>query len=260
VYEVSVVSAGVHRLALVVAVAACHHEPPPVERPAPPAATDRATVPLEVDKNRPYVQLTLQKVDGSTRTARFLVDSGGGGFLLSDPLAQELGLVIGETSEEDGHKLGVVAKPPVASLGGLRLDLDGVPVLVMIGNDSILPKIGRIDGLFPGRLLRHYHVVFDYPGHAFTLAKPGALAPRGDKFPMPVAKETGFPRTELVVDGATHGFLLDTGVTSQREGVFEKWMSAMMPAPIVGSLAGNVLAHYRIELDYANETLYVSDN
>ena len=48
------------------------------------------------------------------------------------------------------------------------------------------------------------------------------------------------------------------GVTSQREGTFEKWMSSMMAAPIVGSLAGNVLKRFRVELDYPNSKLYLS--
>jgi len=50
----------------------------------------------------------------------------------------------------------------------------------------------------------------------------------------------------------------DFGVTSQREGTFEKWMSSMTAAPVVGSLAGNVLKRYRVDLDYPNEKLYVS--
>ena len=48
------------------------------------------------------------------------------------------------------------------------------------------------------------------------------------------------------------------GVSSQREGTFEKWMSSMMTSPVVGSLAGNVLKRFRVELDYANAKLYVS--
>jgi len=35
-------------------------------------------------------------------------------------------------------------------------------------------------------------------------------------------------------------------------------MSGMMSAPIVGSLAGNVLERFRVELDYPNQTLYLS--
>ena len=133
---------------------------------------------------------------------------------------------------------------------------------------------------------------------------------------MPVAKQSGFPRTEIEVDGKTHGLLLDTGasftmvsqalledwgkahadwkrhkgaygeaatlggqtletmfiptvtwgghaltdvgVVSQQAGVFEKWMSSMMAAPIVGSLAGNVLEEFRVDLDYPNQKLYLS--
>jgi len=52
--------------------------------------------------------------------------------------------------------------------------------------------------------------------------------------------------------------LAEFGVTSQREGTFEKMMSGMMTAPIVGSLAGNVLKRFRVELDYPNEKLYLS--
>jgi hypothetical protein len=133
---------------------------------------------------------------------------------------------------------------------------------------------------------------------------------------MPVSKKSGFPRTEIEVDGVTYGLLLDTGasftmvseallqtwgsqhpdwsrhpgafgeaatlggqtletmflpsarwdsyrlgefgVTSQRKGTFENRMSSMMTSPIVGSLAGNVLKRFRVELDYANEKLYLS--
>lgn len=52
--------------------------------------------------------------------------------------------------------------------------------------------------------------------------------------------------------------LRELGVVSQREGTFERYMSSMMTAPIVGSLAGNVLARFRVELDYPNEKLYLS--
>src|SRR5262249_50445924 len=52
--------------------------------------------------------------------------------------------------------------------------------------------------------------------------------------------------------------LSEFGVTSQREGTFERYMSSMMAAPIVGSLAGNVLKRFRLELDYANAKLYIS--
>ena len=133
---------------------------------------------------------------------------------------------------------------------------------------------------------------------------------------MPVAERSGFPRTEIEVDGKTYGFLLDTGasftmvsqalleswgavhpewerhpgaygaaatlggqtnetmivpevswagrrlagvgVTSQDTGTFEEMISSSMTAPVVGSLAGNVLKRFRVDLDYPNQKLYLT--
>jgi hypothetical protein len=48
------------------------------------------------------------------------------------------------------------------------------------------------------------------------------------------------------------------GVTSQKAGTFEQYMTQMMSAPIVGSLAGNVLKQFRIEMDFVGQRLYLS--
>jgi hypothetical protein len=53
-------------------------------------APNQATVPLLVEKNRPFIDLTFRRADGSKRSARFLIDSGGGGFALTEPLARDL--------------------------------------------------------------------------------------------------------------------------------------------------------------------------
>ena len=279
---------------------------------------NQVTVPLILEGNRPYIELNFYRADGSKRTARFLVDSGGGGFLLSEPLARDLGLTWGPINQEGGQKFASAQTVPVVSVGEFVLQLNPQRVAVTIGRDSLTPKgaPGHADGLFPGHVLAQYHVVFDYPKGTFTLARPGVLTPKGEALPMPVAKRSGFPRTEIEVDGKTYGFLIDTGasftmvsaallkswgndhpdwerhpgafgeaatlggqtletmfvpggrwgphkldrfgVTSQIEGTFEKWMSGMMAAPIVGSLAGNVLKRFRVELDYPNNTLYLS--
>ena len=299
------------RSLLLVAFAACG-------QPATPHVGDRATVPLIVEGNRPYIDVAFRKADGSTKTARFLVDTGGGGFLIVEPLAKELGLPLGEVEEEDGEKIAKVTAPPSAFVGDLPLELDPKRVFVLVGQTNIVPPVapGHADGLFPGHVLAHYHVVFDYPKHQLTLAKPGALAATGTPLPMPVNPQSGFPRTELTIDGATIGMLLDTGasftmisqaqletwgtahadwerhqgafgdakllggqtletmiipkaqwagntlvnvgMTSQQTGVFEKWMSAMTQGPVVGSLAGNVLTQFRVELDYPSQQLYLS--
>jgi predicted aspartyl protease len=269
-------------------------------------------VPLVVESGRPYVELTLTGAHGLTRKARFLVDTGGGGFLLSEKLATELRLTYGEISEEDGQKFALIATPLRVSVNDFELKLNPQRTLMQIG--AALPY--QADGMLPGHVLSSYHVIFDYPKQTFTLAIAGELKPTGTSIPMPTHKRSGFPRTEISVDGETYGFLLDTGasftmvseallkkwgtqnpkwsrytgahgdaktlggmtletmyvpnakwstfvltefgVTSQREGTFERWMSGMTAAPIVGALAGNVLTKFRIELDYANEKLYIS--
>ena len=57
---------------------------------AQPAATS-ATVPLDASTNSTIVEFTIQKRDGTPRKARFLVDTGGGAFILAEPLANEIG-------------------------------------------------------------------------------------------------------------------------------------------------------------------------
>lgn len=153
-----------------------------------PAVVDRATVPLLVEGNRPFIDVTFRRPDGTARVARFLVDSGGGGFLMVEPLARDLGLHWGEVMHEEGTDFAAIDTPPKAFVGELALDLNPKRVLVKLGSDNILPKTapGHAEGMFPGHLLARYHVVFDYPEGTFTLALPNILTPKGSALPMPV--------------------------------------------------------------------------
>src|SRR4051812_41315042 len=84
----------------------------------------QATVPLLVEKNRPYVELTFQRPDGSRRKARFLVDSGGGGFGLTEPLARDLGLKWGPTMTSEGKEFALITDPVKVSIGDFPLELN----------------------------------------------------------------------------------------------------------------------------------------
>jgi hypothetical protein len=184
-------------------------------------AVDRATVPLLVEGNRPFVNLSFRKPDGSVRNARFWVDTGGGGFILTQSLATDLGLKpIGEPLEEDGRKF-VQVQPPRAWIGDFELDLTGSHSLVSEPWPGML-----VEGLLPGAVLKNHEIVLDYPKGRFTIAKPGELTPQGAKFPAPVATESGFPRIELEIDGEKFGFLLDTGAafTMISKLRFDAWM------------------------------------
>lgn len=282
------------------------------------AQVEQSTVPLLIEGNRPFIDISLGKPEGSKHSARFLVDSGGGGFLLTESLARDLGLTWETSQREEGKEFAVVNGVAPASVGDFSLELQPDRVFVVLAAKNILPESvpGQADGMLPGHVLARYHVVFDYPRGQFTIARPGVLMPKGDAMPMPVSKKSGFPTTAIEVNGGTYDFLLDTGgsftmvsetllkkwgsehpewerhegafgeakwlggqtletmfipqakwgantipklgVTSQREGTFERYMSSMTKKPVVGALAGNVLKQVRIELDYKNETVYVS--
>lgn len=51
--------------------------------------------------------------------------------------------------------------------------------------------------------------------------------------------------------------LRDVGVVSRPPGTFEKGMSRMTAAPVMGSLAGNVLRAFRLSIDYPARAVYV---
>lgn len=188
----------------------------------PSSQKELATVPLYVEFNRPFVDLEFTRPDGGIRKARFWVDTGGGGFILTEPLAKELNLKLGEVFSEEGEKMARIDSPQT-SLGGMALDLKDARAFVMIGAKNIMPGVNA-EGLFPGHILRRYHVIFDYPGRKFTLAKPGVLKPRGVQLSSPIGR-TGFPRIEATIGGETFGFLLDTGAsfTMISQELLNKW-------------------------------------
>ena len=76
---------------------------------SPPQAPTSATVPLDASTNAAIVELTFVKKDGTLRTARFVVDTGGGGFILSEPLAREIGAE--RTGPEEQRGLLRAARP-----------------------------------------------------------------------------------------------------------------------------------------------------
>jgi hypothetical protein len=56
------------------------------------ATAQGTTVPLIVKGNVPMIDLEFVRPDGSIQTGRFVIDSGGGPFILSNKLAKAIGL------------------------------------------------------------------------------------------------------------------------------------------------------------------------
>ena len=280
------------------------------------SAKTSATVALLVENNRPFIDLEFTRPDKSIRKARFWVDTGGGGFIMVEPLARDLGLKFGPVMSE-GESQFAATDSPVARIGSMPLNLEGARTMVAIGQSSMMPGVPA-EGLLPGHVLMRYHVVFDYPAGKFTISKPGTVKPRGSSLPSPINQRSGFPRIEAKIGDQSYGFLLDTGasftmvsqemldkwgaehadwprvkgavgaanmglgaieadgtmmrvprfeissyqltgaaVVSRPKGTFERYMSQMMTAPIVGAIGGNILKTFRVEIDYANGTAFL---
>jgi hypothetical protein len=150
---------------------------PSLAQTANPAGrvVDQVTVPLMIENNRPFININLRRADGSTRVARFLVDSGGGAFQMTEPLVRDLGLHWGETHESEGNKFAVLTEVPKAFVGDFPLELNPERVGVALESDNILPPVaGHADGMLPGMVLAHYLVIFDYPQGKFTTERADA--------------------------------------------------------------------------------------
>jgi hypothetical protein len=280
-------------------------------------AAGSATIPMQFENNRVYLDLDVALPNGRSRKARFWVDTGGGALILAEPLAREAGLTFGGTKiRPEGIEMQASTKPRLR-VGGLPLDLSSCRSFVVLHSRHIFPD-SSAEGFLPPCALRHYQVVFDYPARRFTLARPGTLTLRGRRVPAAFDADTGFFRIELKVAGKSYGFLLDTGasftmasqtliesweaahprwprltgavgpanmigtpmeanallvrlpsaewgpfslrdvgVVSRPPGTFEEKMSRLTPAPVMGSLAGNVLRAFRLSVDYPAGNVYL---
>jgi hypothetical protein len=191
----------------------------------PAARPDRVTVALIIEDGRPKVDVTIVASGDRRETSRFLVDTGGGAFIIPESTARSLGIEWGETFRSEGRAFARPTATPQAYLGDFELPLVPQRVLIAVGQD---PAVGGAHGLLPGHILVRHHVIFDYPGRSLTLAAPGSVEPRGTAVPMPVSQPMGFPRTEIEVAGEAHGMLLDTGppATIISQAVMDVWQDA----------------------------------
>lgn len=187
-------------------------------------AVDHVTVPMSVEGNAPIVTLTFKKPDGSSRRARFVFDSGGGGIILNEGLAKDLGeKPIGPVMSSDGQRFQEV-DVPAAWVGRMPIDLRGSRTFMHLGATSFTNR-DTVEGLLPGKAFEHYQVVLDYPRQEWSVGEPGTLQHRGERIAAPYITSSGHPRIEVVVGEQTFGMLLDTGtqLTLFRDDLLQRW-------------------------------------
>jgi Aspartyl protease len=181
--------------------------------------SNSVTVPMRLEFNRPLIDLEFYRPDGTTRKARTWVDTGGGTFRLTEKLARELGLEFGEA--EEGH--APLLREPDVYFERMKLDVSGAYPCVQLNSSSL--SLGfPAEAFIPGRVLKNYHVIFDYQGKTFTLTASNSVKAQGMKLSTPISEMMHFPRIELEIAGEPYGFLLDTGAsyTMLSEAVMKK--------------------------------------
>lgn len=172
-------------------------------------------MPLEFRADR----LFLHPVTKSGQPLTLLLDSGGGGALVSAMLASRLGLASRRLTI-DGTIHQSVQLPAFASTAwapkvGTALILDPVPEF-LDGAHGML-----------GQSWHNGHVwMFEYPRRQGWVwqgaSSPSILGP--DSLPLAFQtdasgrRQNGFPRLTAQIDGRHHDFLLDTGATLQATG------------------------------------------
>ncbi len=187
-------------------------------------AATYVTAPMSLMGNTPIVTLTFKRPDGGLRTARFVFDSGGGGIIFDQGLAKDLGLKPeGTTLSEDGQQYRAVQAPQIF-VGGMPVDVRTTKAFVHLGTTSFTNRVA-VEGLLPGKAFEHYQVVLDYPQQLFSVGEAGSIPHLGKRLACPYVASSGHPRVEVGIDGATYGFLLDTGtnITLIRDDILRKW-------------------------------------
>jgi hypothetical protein len=172
-------------------------------------ALHAVTVPMQLELDRPYIDVALSGADGRDVRAHAWVDTGGGAIMMSADLARRLGAKpVGKAMREEGHELQPV-EVPALRIGGMPIEL--VHARAFVATDE-LRMLDHTDAemALPARMLRGHVVVFDYPLRRFTIAQPGKAPVVGTPVKASIG-EAGMPVVWLTVAGQSHGFLLDTG-------------------------------------------------
>lgn len=146
-------------------------------------------------------------------------------MLFDQGLANDLGLKAEGPIlvDSDGQRYRRV-EVPAAFIGGMPIDLHATKSFVHLGATSFTRRVNA-DGLLPGNAFVRYQVVLDYPRQLFSVGETGSLSHRGKRLACPYVASSGHPRVEVGIDGATYGFLLDTGtnITLIRDNILRKW-------------------------------------
>ena len=204
-------------------------------------ATKSLKIPFTLDHNRMLVQGEIRKSDGTWKKVLFWIDSGNPDFMITEGLANELGIDLGgKKTGENGYPLPLEVNPPEGiRLGRLMLDFTGIRTRVMFEPRWMFGTM-HIDANIPSTLLKKFDVVIDYPMMQISLASPGSISFHGEKLSASIDKKSGIVQMDGMIEGDSISLGLDIGASFSfiSDGKLKKLMGTHPAWPLSTGAAG----------------------
>ncbi len=166
-------------------------------------------MPATIDHNRIILDVALPRTDGSWFKTHAWLDNGDPELRLSRRVATELGLAVQCDDRE------CTSPPPRAiRVGDFEIPLDGIkeskiPLRPVYAATVMQPGLPAEINL-PSRVLRHYDVLIDFPGHKLTLGAPGNIHFQGSSGKVLVNPD-GLVQVPSKIENKKYNLALDLG-------------------------------------------------
>jgi hypothetical protein len=186
---------------------------------------------MTIDHNRAVINAELPLPDGSTRRVRAWVDNGDPDLNLSRSLATQLQLAVSCNNNDNDQECSS-PPPPEIIVGGMKIPLIGVKQaripLNRVDAASVLAPGMNVEINLPSSILRHYDVLFDFPGHKFSIGAPGTIHFRGESTKAQINAENALIQLPSQIEKKKYNLALDLGasISFLSEELFDKLAAA----------------------------------
>jgi clan AA aspartic protease (TIGR02281 family) len=180
--------------------------PPPAHAASETQAErDGLSVPITVDDRHIYVDVMV-----NGQPARFVLDTGAGGNVITPEAARKFGL----SSTQKASAVGTADRVDAGVVTLKRLAvgtavLEDEPIFIIP-----LPEALQADGLIGYPFLRRFVVTLDWPNSRLLLTMPGRFKAPDGAAALPIRLKENIPTVEGEVDGNRGWFEVDTGANS----------------------------------------------
>ena len=217
----------------------CEHSPAQ-DKPGSPPQPQSVTVPATIDHNRIVIDVEMPLPDGSTRPVRAWIDNGNPDLYMSRRVATLLALHI--TCDD---KACSAPPPSEITIDGMKIPLTSVTEanipLKSVNAAAVLAPGLNADINIPSTILRHYDVLIDFPGHAFTIGTPGTIHFRGSSGKVQINAVNGLIQVQSRIENKKYNLALDVGscISFLSSELFDSFSSAHPDWPHMTGAVGS---------------------